>query len=90
VISRQEASKSTNLLIPPYNRIWPEVWIHLYSPRRGFIPACYVTQTEGRMRADIPANVRRPLDLSEIDTPAHHAALYMAEMIGIPAYVETR
>jgi hypothetical protein len=33
---------------------------------------------------------RRPLRLVEIDTPAHHAAMHIAEMIGIPAYVEER
>src|ERR1041384_1340466 len=30
VLSRRETG-------PQYDRIWPEVWIHLYSPRKGFI-----------------------------------------------------
>ena len=71
-------------------RIWPEVWIHLYSPRRGFIPICYVSLTEGRMQPGLTFEERRPLHLAEIDTPAHHAAMHMADMIGVPAYVEER
>ncbi|MCC7449707.1 MAG: hypothetical protein IT324_19970 [Anaerolineae bacterium] len=88
ILSRREAGSSTDPL--SYDRIWPEVWIHLYSPRRGFINVCYTSHTEGRMRAGLSFAERRPLNLAEIDTPAHHAAHLIAEMIGIPAYVEAR
>jgi hypothetical protein len=73
-----------------YDRILAETWIHLYSPRRGFIPICYAEHTEGRIRTGQSFDQRRLLNLGEIDTPAHHAAVIMAEMIGIPAYVEER
>ncbi|MEP7286162.1 MAG: hypothetical protein ABI947_10385 [Chloroflexota bacterium] len=90
VMSRQESGTAREPGLPSYDRIWPEVWIHLYSPRRGFINVCYISQTEGRMLSGLSFSVRRSLNLAEIDTPAHHAAVYMAEKIGIPAYVETR
>jgi hypothetical protein len=73
-----------------YNRIWVEAWVHLHSPRRGFISVCYISQTEGRIQAELVLDKRRALDLHEIDTPAHHAGLYMAEMIGVPAFTENR
>jgi hypothetical protein len=73
-----------------YDRFWPEVWIHLYSPRRGFINLCYVSVIEGRVRSGMTFRERRPLNLTEIDTPAHHAALITAQMIGLPVYVEER
>lgn len=74
----------------PYDRIWLEVWIHLYSPRRGFISVCYVSESQGRARTGLTFDARRPLDLHEVDTPAHHAASYLAEDMGIPAYIEGR
>jgi hypothetical protein len=103
VLSRRETATE-------YDRIWPEVWIHLYSPRRGFIAVCYVSEVQGKMRSsDLPQSsdedavirrgprltgksfeTRRALDLHEIDTPAHHAALHIAELIGVPAYAEGR
>jgi len=83
VISRREAAA-------PYDRIWPEVWIHLYSPRRGFISVCYASEVQGRMMAGQTFDARRSLNLHEIDTPAHHAALHIAELIGVPAYTEGR
>lgn len=92
VLSRREEHQpgpvESNL--PTYDRIWPEVWIHLYSPRRGFINVCYISQAEGRMRSGLTFPARRELDLREIDTPAHHAALHMSQMMRVPAYVENR
>jgi hypothetical protein len=81
---RETSANSTD------DRFWPEVWIHLYSPRRGFINLCYVNVIEGRVLSGLTLRERRPLNLAEIDTPAHHAALITAQMIGIPAYVEER
>ncbi len=89
-LTRRESSARSRADLIEYDRIWPEVWIHLYSPRRGFIPICYVNLTEGRMQSGLTFEERRPLQLAEIETPAHHAALHMAEMIGVPAYVEER
>ncbi|HLY24726.1 MAG TPA: hypothetical protein VKQ72_00210 [Aggregatilineales bacterium] len=74
----------------PYDRVSLEAWIHIFSPRRGFINVCYVNQADGRSLTGHSFEVRRPLDLHEINTPVHHSALYVAEMVGIPAYVEGR
>ncbi len=90
MLTRREGNNRAKTEVIEYDRIWPEVWIHLYSPRRGFIPVCYISLTEGRMQAGLSFEERRLLRLTEIDTPAHHAAMHMAEMIGIPAYVEER
>jgi hypothetical protein len=83
VLSRRENAT-------PYDRIWLEVWIHLYSPRRGFIGVCYVSEVQGKMHSGLVFETRHALDLHEIDTPAHHAALHIAELIGVPAYAEGR
>ncbi len=83
VLSRREAAA-------PYDRIWPEVWIHLYSPRRGFINVCYASEVQGKMLSGQSFDARRALDLHEIDTPAHHAALHIAEVLGVPTYTEGR
>jgi hypothetical protein len=89
VLNRRDRS-SGEMDRAAYDRILAETWIHLYSPRRGFIPICYAEHTEGRIRRGLAFEERRMLNLGEIDTPAHHAATIMAEMIGIPAYVEER
>ena len=67
-----------------------EVWIHVYSPRRGFILLCNSEHVEGYFRRNLNMEHRRPLDLSEIDTPAHHAAAHVGQEIGIPVYCEER
>ncbi len=83
VLTRRERGRGSD-------RIWAEAWVHLHSPRRGFISVCYINQTEGHIQSELIFNQRRALDLHEIDTPAHHAGLYMAEMIGVPAFAEGR
>jgi hypothetical protein len=67
-----------------------EVWVHLYSPRRGFILVCSSENVEGYLARGIDFTHRRPLDLGELDTPAHHAAAHLGEDIHIPVYVEER
>ncbi|MBX3080632.1 MAG: hypothetical protein KF716_03295 [Anaerolineae bacterium] len=67
-----------------------EVWLHVYSPRRGFIQVCNSEHIEGYLKRNLKMESRRPLDLGEIDTPAHHAAAHVAQAIGIPVYYEER
>jgi hypothetical protein len=67
-----------------------EVWIHAYSPRRGFIELCHVTDIEGQMRGNVTFDSNHPLDLTEINSPVHHAAVVLAREMGIPVYAETR
>jgi hypothetical protein len=67
-----------------------EVWIHAYSPRRGFIEISHVTDIEGQMRGEVTFGSNHPLSLTEINSPAHHAAVVLAREIGIPVYAEAR
>ncbi len=90
LVSHVVSRRATKTEMPGYQRIWAEAWIHVFSPRRGFILVCQTDGVEGKMRADIDFSVRRPLDLREIDTPAHHAALMMAREMNIPAFVDAR
>jgi hypothetical protein len=88
VMHRRE--KNSDAEIEGYDHIWLETWIHLFSPRRGFISVCYANQVEGRLLSGVKVDERRPLNLGEIDTPAHHAAAIMGEMMDIPVFVEER
>jgi hypothetical protein len=90
VITRKSAASDDENAPGMVNQISAETWIHLYSPRKGFIELCYAEGVEGQMRADLKVSERQPLDLADIDTPAHHAALIMAKEIGIPTYIEER
>jgi hypothetical protein len=67
-----------------------EVWVHVYSPRRGFILICSSENVEGFLLRGLDLTTRRPLDLNEINTPAHHAAAHLMEDIGISFYAEER
>lgn len=89
VINRRRTKTSTNSSGEIYS-FGAEVWIHVYSPRRGFILVCHITDVEGRARADIEFTPSRPLHLYEIDSPAHHMALRIGQEIGIPVYAEER
>lgn len=67
-----------------------EVWIHVYSPRRGFILLSHSSDLSGIIMPEITLGQKHPLNLEEVNTPAHHAALHVAEMIGVPAYLDQR
>lgn len=88
ILSRHEIAGETGGFT--YEHVWPDVWLHLFSPRRGFILVGDMTPTEGRTLAGVSFAERHPLNLAEIDTPAHHAALIIAQTIGVPVYVEAR
>jgi hypothetical protein len=91
VNSREDGGrKSKDPYASPLTPAWLEVWLHLYSPRRGFINVCYVNQVEGQIRVDQDFRERQLLYLDEINSPLHHAALYMGQMLDLPVYVETR
>src|SRR5262249_1652954 len=90
MINRREVTAATVAEQATHDRILAEVWVHLYSPRRGFINLGYIGQIEGRARSGLKFETRQPLRLSEIETPAHHAATIVAREIGIPIYVEQR
>jgi hypothetical protein len=74
----------------PVQPFWAEVWIHAYSPRRGFIELCHLADVEGRLRTDIDFSARRSLHFGEIDSPAHHIGGWLAQEMDCPVYVEAR
>lgn len=65
-----------------------EAWLNVYSPRRSFINLCNAESTDGQIQPELTLKTRELINLREIDTPAHHAALWIAREIGIPAYNE--
>jgi hypothetical protein len=75
-------------------RISQEVWLHIYDGQN-FYPVGELDEVEGkswvwdrvRQHAQQP-KLRRPLRLAEYDTPAHHAALQIADRIGVPTYID--
>jgi hypothetical protein len=81
-------SHVTNRRTPKTGQILAEAWVHLHSPRRGFLPVVYVHSLEGK--SDAPILERTDLDLHLVNTPLHHAAQIVADMIGVPAFVEER
>jgi hypothetical protein len=85
--SRKSKTVDGSSLLSP---VWLEAWLHLYSPRRGFINVCYTNQIEGQIQINQDFRERRLLYLDEISSPLHHAAMYMGEMLDLPIYVETR
>lgn len=69
-----------------------ESWIHLARQKGDFLQVAYIPQSEGRaafIATDKPGD-RQPLDIHEIDTPAHQSAAQIGQLLGIPVYVEQR
>lgn len=67
-----------------------DVWVHVYSPRRGFLLVCSTDNVEAQLLRRSDYSTRHALSLRDTDSLAHHAALHLAQDIGIPAYVEER
>jgi hypothetical protein len=86
VVARQQASEAG----ATRQNLVAEVWVHAYSPRRGYMLLAHSSEIEGWIRSDVPFREQRPLDLTEIDTPGHRAGLLTAQMIGVPAHAEER
>ena len=70
-----------------------DVWLHL-AKGETFYEMVALGNVEGRslmwdiVRRHHHNAVRRPVHLAEYDTPAHHAALHIAERIGVPLYLD--
>ncbi|MBX3063869.1 MAG: hypothetical protein U0528_09445 [Anaerolineae bacterium] len=67
-----------------------DVWVHVYSPRRGFLLVCSTDNVEAQLSRKADYSTRHALSLRDTDSLAHHAALHLAQDIGIPAYIEER
>jgi hypothetical protein len=73
-----------------FDKLTAEVWIHLNSPRRGFVELAYLSLVEGEIQADLTFESGHPLVLDQINTPAHHAAMHIARVMEKPISAEAR
>jgi hypothetical protein len=94
---RRPVVKAETGELTAYSQITVEAWLHLYSERRGFIEVCNIVDIEGLALNHIWQDpegdlieTRQPIDLLQINTPLHHAALLIARQIGVPAFAEQR
>ncbi len=71
-----------------FDQIAAEVWLHITRDKGDFWEIGHVGQVEGRA-VRMPAHMpRHPLHLGEIDTPAHQAAVLLAETMEVPVLSE--
>ena len=76
-------------------QIAQDSWIHLYA-KDNFFLLSEIEDVEGKswhwetVRRRSSADERMALDLTEYDTPLHHAVMELANSIGIKAYVDIR
>lgn len=70
-----------------------DVWVHVFDGNR-FYAIINFEDVEGRswdwqtVRTHHRTYVRRNLQLAQYDTPAHHAARQIADIIGVPVYLD--
>ncbi|PJF44465.1 MAG: hypothetical protein CUN55_03830 [Phototrophicales bacterium] len=75
-------------------RIVQDVWLHIYDGQRFYLLA-QLHDVEGQtfdwdnVRTHGRTKTRRALQLVEYDTPAHHAAQQIADIIKVPVYIDT-
>lgn len=75
--------------------ITQNAWLHLYAGDRFYLVS-EVENAQGKswqwekVRRRVPSEERLPLELTEYDTPLHHAALQMAKKLGVEAFVDVR
>jgi hypothetical protein len=71
-----------------------EAWIHIGVTGGKFYQVADLETVEGRswvwenVRRHTHHAIRRPVYLAEYDTPAHHAALHIAERLKLPLYLD--
>lgn len=72
-----------------------DIWLHLYDGRR-FWPVAELVRVEGHSHAwPLVERLqkqrgRRALDLAHYDTPAHHAAVVLADALGAGVWLDVR
>ena len=67
-----------------------EIWLHVARDIGDFVEFGHVAPVDGRGVHHTERQPRQPLDLSEIDTPVHHAAQLIATAVNVPSFVEQR
>ncbi|MBO9309434.1 MAG: hypothetical protein J7551_06585 [Chloroflexi bacterium] len=86
VVNRRKPADRASRL----QKVWLEVWLHIYAGRRGFILLAHMSDVEGRAAEGVAFHQKRPLHLGELDSPAHHIGGWIARELDVPAYVEER
>ncbi len=76
-------------------RVLQEVWLHLadgehFWPVVALGPVEGISETWDEVRARLKQAGRRRVRLSELNTPAHHAAVHMARALGTPLWWDIR
>jgi hypothetical protein len=70
-----------------------DIWLHAFDGQN-FYTIIHFEDVEGRswdwttVRTHHRTHVRRNLQLAQYDTPAHHAASQIADIIGVPVYLD--
>ncbi|MCS6872041.1 MAG: hypothetical protein NZ571_11350 [Anaerolineae bacterium] len=82
---RKPAQQATGV-----QKVWLEVWLHVYAGRRGFILLAYLNDVEGRAAEGVSFTERRPLHFGELESPAHHIGGWIGRELDVPVYVEER
>lgn len=86
VVNRRKPAQES----PHLERLWLEVWLHIYAGRRGFILLAHLHEVEGRAAQGVSFAQKRPLHFSELDSPAHHIGGWIGRELDVPVYVEER
>jgi hypothetical protein len=76
-------------------QIAQDAWVHLYAHGQFYLvseqnDAAGKSWRWETVRGRTPSSERYPLELTEYDTPLHHAVIKMADRLGIKAYLDIR
>jgi len=74
----------------PFGRVVLEAWLHLARDKGDFVEIGHIAAVEGRAVQAALHLPRHPLNLGEIDTPIHQAAVRIGELLNVPALIEDR
>ena len=88
-VLRAERLKGTTP-IAAFEQLSLETWLHVARDIGDFIEFGHVAPVDGRGVHQAERQPRHPLDLTEIDTPVHHAAQLIAAAMNVPSFVEQR
>ncbi len=86
VVNRRKPAQES----PGVQRVWLELWLHIYAGRRGFVLLAHMNEVEGRAAENVSFAQRRPLHFGELDSPAHHIGGWIGRELDVPVYVEER
>ena len=88
-VLRSEKMKGTT---PPdaFEHLTVEMWLHIARDIGDFIECGHIGPIEGRGVRQTEILPRQPVDLAQMDTPLHHAARLIADLLNVQAFIERR